>query len=222
MNMFLSPLAVIIGLIIFENFGYPLYGVAHYKIKNAVLFFAIYSYSSYFFQPDLDHFANRPGKGYFPIGKKVTIGLERVIVALCSIIVRRRTAISISHTFTALLSLVASTWNYFWSPYASFFTHRGLPHWPVIGTLTRVYWVYLPFMIAKKITGVSFPLIDEVVKSFHVWDTNHLTLTIALPIIIADIMHSAVDFYESLIKGYSFCPPRIPRGILAKALRITL
>lgn len=35
-------------------------------------------------------------------------------------------------------------WIAFWASYSWWFEHRGLSHWPVVGTLTRLFWLCRP------------------------------------------------------------------------------
>lgn len=39
------------------------------------------------------------------------------------------------------LPVFGRLWVTFWGGYGQFFRHRGLSHWPVLGTLTRAFWL---------------------------------------------------------------------------------
>ena len=41
-------------------------------------------------------------------------------------------------------------WQLFWYPYSRLFAHRGLSHFPVIGTLTRVVYIgIIPYLVMR-------------------------------------------------------------------------
>lgn len=216
-NVILSPLALFIAYFCYK----PQYTTFE-RGESFIFFLVVYIYASYFFQPDLDHPVNRPGKGYFPVGVRMTRWTERLVEATVGVLLPFRFAKKASKVVPWVISSFAQIWNMYWAPYSLLFTHRGLPHWPIVGTLTRVYYLFLPYITLKHFFGIKYEMIDNVINSFHIWTPSNLFFTIALPVFISDIIHSGVDLVESVVKGYNFCPPRIPRGILAKLFRFTI
>lgn len=79
----------------------------------------------------------------------------------------------------------AVVWWYM--PYGYFFKHRGVAHWHIIGTLTRVAWaLWLP-VTWYLLSGYTFPYLPLVypflvsmfvgltlADSLHIWMDNHV------------------------------------------------
>ena len=42
---------------------------------------------------------------------------------------------------------LASLWRLFWLPYGKLSHHRGMSHWPIIGTLIRAVYIIIPIII---------------------------------------------------------------------------
>ena len=57
-------------------------------------------------------------------------------------------------------------WVAYWAAYGSFFTHRGVSHWPIIGTMTRAAYAFwwVPLMFDPMPVSQSF-----VVAMFASW-----------------------------------------------------
>ncbi len=72
-------------------------------------------------------------------------------------------------------------------PYSYLFHHRGISHWPIIGTLTRLLWAALLLWLLCDWAGQPFPGL----QSIHV---NWLFLGIA----VADLTHEALDWLEKM------------------------
>ena len=100
------------------------HGVSSSSILLALISTIFYVWCSYFFQPDLDVRKMRPGMNTFPTGSTL---LNSPIGLLIS----------------PIQKLIAKSWYYLWQPYASIFTHRGITHWPVIGTFIRIAYLKL-------------------------------------------------------------------------------
>jgi uncharacterized metal-binding protein len=183
-----------------------------------------YMWCSRFFQPDLDHDDNRPGKGSFPIGVTPTNALYKFLNTLLSPILGKHYGQKLSHGLTFGPSyLMAKIWNTFWMPYAFILTHRGLSHWPIIGTLTRIWYLYGATYVVMKTLGLPVTELKLMVEGFYFWKgINVYTLYLATPIYLCDLFHSMGDFIESRIKGFSFCPPKVRRGPIAKILRMPI
>ena len=56
---------------------------------------------------------------------------------------------------------LAEIWRLFWWPYARLSKHRGVSHWPIIGTLLRVIYIiiiYFILAIVLSLIGIRVPL----------------------------------------------------------------
>lgn len=165
----------------------------------------IYIFSSNYFQPDLDIMSNRPGMGHFPLGRWVgSFKLGRVLKMFVYPINR--------------------LWYYLWYPYARLLTHRGAGHWPIWGVWIRVWYLMIWFLIFNLIfskININISFIEIWLKSFFPWDKNFGTIYFLLfcfPIYLSDTVHIGVDFYDSYSGSKSFCPPKIPRGLITKTI----
>lgn len=53
-------------------------------------------------------------------------------------------------------------WLMLWYPYARVFKHRGVSHWPIVGTLTRVLYLGVLLTVALMVTGMQMYIEDVV------------------------------------------------------------
>jgi uncharacterized metal-binding protein len=206
-NYFLSPLFFLIVFIVLESRGLTAFGthtVIYGAFPLAIISTCFYLYCSSFFQPDLDVGPKRPGMGYFPFGAwtlKIPAGpfLRAAGYPLNRI------------------------WYAMWTPYSLLLTHRGIGHWPVIGTWVRVGYLYLCLLGSQKLLlsiGLKLKLISTLIlwaKAFYPWSPAFFGMTwivFCFPVYMADIIHILVDYFDSYRKGISFCPPQIPRGYI--------
>ena len=147
----------------------------------------IFIFSSAFFQPDLDLDNKRPGYSSFPLGNKLknTNYGEKI--------------------FFILLPL-NKLWHYLWAPYGFLMTHRGISHYPIVGTLTRIGYLYLIALFINFFIKLDFYLLDLFFsKNFIPNEKNHIQwVIICLPIFLSDIIHFLVDFYDSIKNGTRF------------------
>lgn len=211
-NEKLLPYYFILMSLFLNNF----YGIPYFDKKNmGALFFSflstlIYWFSSNYFQPDLDVRKNRPGMGHFPIGRWTQTW-------------------KIGRFLRYLIYPINRLWYYFWQPYATLLTHRGVGHYPIIGTWIRVGYLWLGLIIFNKILlylSIDFkPLVIFIkyLENFYPWGENFLKIDWVLfcfPIYLTDLVHIGVDFRDSQRAGYSFCPPEIPRGWIIKTIKL--
>lgn len=97
-----------------------------------------------------------------------------------------------------LLGPLGCFWVGYWMSYALAFggfwikhkwmKHRGMSHWPVIGTLTRVFWLIPAIMVVDYVflrTGFSIPI--KVLP-------EHLVI-VMIGLILSDFSHFARDFW---------------------------
>lgn len=75
---------------------------------------------------------------------------------------------------------LAFLWRWFWYPYGRMFTHRGISHVPVIGTLTRLVYFFPAWPVW--------------------WWLGDWTWPVVAGIIIADVLHVAADKIVSGVK----------------------
>lgn len=166
---------------------------------------AVYMYCSAFFQPDLDHPENRPGKHTFPFPSSIkNFGFGQYL-----------------KTFASPINLL---WNILWQPFANLLTHRGISHLPILGLWLRIWYlmgvVFLFEMILTPfgLKGVIPVVFKAWLASFFPWEKGFGSLgfyLLCFPIFISDIFHSLGDYIESYLKGTSYVSQTAKRGYLA-------
>lgn len=208
-NVFLSPLYLLLMfLFLHKIMNIPLFG--HNGWWTGSLFLSamstgFYIFASNYFQPDLDQ-RNLPGMSHFPIGKKIK-------------------KFKFGRFLTWAVYPLNRFWFHLWQPFAKAFTHRGVVHWPIIGVWFRVLYLLCLVWIFQYVLSF-FGLHTQILDFFEVWLKNFFPWTdnfgkisfllLNFPIYLSDTVHIAVDFYDSFKKNQSFCPPRIPRGLIIK------
>lgn len=60
---------------------------------------------------------------------------------------------------------------------------------------------------------------DYWLKNFFIKGNFLSFLILNFPIYTADVAHIAVDYYDSVKRGTSFCPPKIPRGLIYRTYK---
>ena len=160
--------------------------------RGSVVFVAIYYYSSRYFNPDLDQDMLRPGMRTFPIGKKLSKSIPGLGIILWPI---------------------NRAWYYIWHPYGLLMTHRGVSHWPLIGTLTRVLYIFgiihLISIFLDQYTAHSLSLPDL--------RLNEDLIIILSPLILSDTNHFIVDMYDSKRKGNGFTQG-VRKGLIGRVI----
>lgn len=200
------------------------------SLVHFVTFVCAYFLTSYWMSPDLDLHQNRPGQNTFPLrasirkleklGKRVPIvGPVFTILALA---------------LTPIHEVLNVVWRLFWHPFGHLFTHRGMVHWPLIGTQLKIAYAFLGYWLvggALKSLGVvaSVPLVEHGLWSdltgpdgLYGWIlSTPLAMTAWIGAMVADICHTAVDAWDSFKKGSRFVPPEAiaPRGIVWSSWR---
>ena len=164
------------------------------SIQSSLIFFVVFFYCSRFFQPDLDGTPNRPGMSNFPFGQYI------MDFRFLSIKVRN------------IMYPINRVWYFLWEPYAILLTHRGISHWPILGTLTRV--CYLSILLPLFQLELNFLI--EIFTNYN----DGLFYIVALPIYLSDIIHFLVDLWDSVKIGKPFCSRGIPRGLIARILNL--
>lgn len=206
-NVLLSPVyfAIVVFFLHTEHglpFLEPLFSSACFFGFLSTL---IYVYSSHYYQPDLDIHVNRPGMGHFPLGRVTG-------------------AFKYGRFLKWLFYPVNRFWYYLWHPYGRLFTHRGIGHLPVIGVLLRTGYLFLwvlffDFFLKNTPYGFVLDPIRRWLLAFVPGTADFGSLYFFLwcfPVYLSDFFHIAVDYYDSVRKGISFCPPKIPRGMIAQ------
>lgn len=207
-NIYLSPLFITIQYFILKKFS-PFDA----NVSNLIISLFVYIFSSMFFQPDLDQHPNKPGKETFPLGTYLFPIVSGVFASILMIGVKRARRL-----LYCLLWPINRFWFYLWMPYGVLLTHRGISHLPIIGVMTRIYYLKALFYFMN-----FYPVIDfnHFLDNFFFWDLRGSYknfIIFCLPVFVSDFFHILVDFIESKVKGFDFCPPKIPRGWMAKLL----
>ena len=208
-NEMLAPLYfVLVTFVLTRFFQMPLYE----RFFQSAMFYAfcstlVYLFSTNYFQPDLDIMTNRPGMGHFPMGRWVG-------------------AYKFGRFFKWAVYPLNRAWYWLWHPYGRLLTHRGAGHWPILSVWLRVGYLLFFVVILNFILNIIHPslnirFIQDWLVSFFPWSTNFGKLSWILfcfPIYLSDTVHIAVDYYDAVKRGLSFCPPRIPRGLITKTI----
>jgi len=225
-NLYLTPVNYIVVYLLSLNYsvGIKSEWITDPHHATAIFSCLVYIWASRFFQPDLDQHPNRPGKGSFPFGKTVT----NAVIAFFNVILRGAVKRSQSKYLATLsvygpIAPLSLLWFHLWTPYALLLTHRGLSHWPIIGTLSRVGYLHLTLIVIQAVLQTEFPQVELFIKRFYFWKgVSPEFFLLCAPVYISDILHSSGDMVESMVKGYSFCPPAIKGGLISKIIRFRI
>jgi uncharacterized metal-binding protein len=212
-NKLLSPFYFIgIFSYLYFHVKLPMLGKSLLKgsLSLSIISTFIYVWCSYYFQPDLDVRKMRPGINMFPFGSSIMnspIGLM----------------------ILPFQKVLAKGWYYLWHPYALFFTHRGITHWPIVSTYLRIFYLQIWLAIFIKAASVlsltikpivQFNLFLEIFYPASPFFLKPIWIIFCLPVFLVDIFHEIIDFIDSKRKGLSYCPPQIPRGYLANSVEL--
>jgi uncharacterized metal-binding protein len=163
------------------------------NLYRSSLFLVIYAFASAFIQPDLDQSVQRPGKTTFPLGQLKNKKFGEFV-------------------FNILYPL-NRIWYYFWHPYGMLLTHRGISHWPILGTLTRAGYVILVLKSLKVLIpsinvneiinylDLYFPIYDH---KFQLPVFSIFWATYLLPVFVSDFIHFVVDLFDSIRNNTRF------------------
>lgn len=170
---------------------------------DSVIFISVYFYASRYFNPDLDQDMMRPGMSSFPFGKRIA---------------------HLAPLLPTLLWPINRAWYHFWGPYGALLTHRGVSHWPIIGTYTRVFYIgsmlflidYLLLKYGYPSIGVAGVFRDKGFFGLLAQVTSFDFILLISPIILSDINHFIVDAFDSARKGSRFCPYGLKRGLIVR------
>lgn len=196
---------------------------------HIAIFSVSYYLTSFWFSPDLDLRKNRPGHNTFPL---------RPLMKILNLLKRKTPLIGglfglVATAASPIHELLNMAWRAFWHPFGHLFTHRGIVHFPVIGThlklayLFAAYWCVFWFTDLLGIMNPPFISGDFVEDAIgksgfytHVLETP-LLLTALIGASVADICHSAVDYWDSAKKGSKFVPPEAiaPKGFIYSSFR---
>lgn len=208
-NVYLSPIFVLMQYLVLIKSDL----LKEDLVTNIFTSLVIYIFSSMFFQPDLDQHPNKPGKETFPLGTYLFPITSGIISSIFPINTKKAKRI-----LYLILWPINRFWFYLWMPYGLLLTHRGISHLPVIGVLTRIYYLkaLLYFIDISPVNEINSAL-----DNFFFWELNgdyKNFIIFCLPVYLSDFFHILIDFLESKVKGFDFCPPKIPRGWIAKFL----
>lgn len=170
----------------------------NFNIQIAFFGTIVYLFASAFFQPDLDLDYSRPGMTTFPIGFPIK---NRKIKSLLNV----------------LLYPINRIWYYFWHPYGQALTHRGISHYPIIGTFTRFFYIQIFIWIYELLfKAQTINLLNFVYEGF--FSFNKLWIILILPVFISDIIHFLVDYYDSIKNGTRFSSYAHKPGIILQII----
>ena len=95
-------------------------------------------------------------------------------------------------------------------------THRGVSHYPIIGTLTRILYIYLFLLLISYFYPINLSYIELFFsKGFYKNHPHHLAwMILCLPIFISDLIHFLVDFFDSIKNGTKFSSYAHKPGII--------
>lgn len=78
--------------------------------------------------------------------------------------------------------------RFIWLPYSLFFTHRGISHIPIIGTLTRIGYLLILSIIISLIVFRDYRIVEEFAMRYRreiIW--------ILLGMFASDTLHALLD-----------------------------
>ena len=218
-NTFLTPVAISMAAAFFNYRGVSI------SSENWVIFTISYLWCSWLFTPDLDHEENPVGKYTFPFPWK-TRGIIREFFHAIFKLLKPLGIYDFFEIFKKLVftpfDVLRFIWMAYWKPYGLLLTHRGSSHLPIIGAFFRFVYLILPsyFLYSFFFQGKILSYRDlEVMGEWFIpaYGKGSLLIDVILTsVYISDILHSAVDLAESIVKGNKFCSKMNKSGLLAK------
>ena len=210
-----------IGNLAFKLPGTSTPGVEKTSVfAHLVVFFISYFFTSFWFNPDLDLRENRPGKGSFPLKWVIRkVGRAQKKAPFFKFIL-----VPLEIVLTPLHYVLNSFWRNFWHPFGHAFTHRGAVHWPLLGSQLKILYMFLPYWLTASLLGLSgrAPFVVGDLRDslfshgglYYRLLHDPLLITMYVAIMTADIMHTSVDYWDSVRNGTKFVPPPLiaPRG----------
>jgi len=82
-------------------------------------------------------------------------------------------------------ALLGLAWRLLWWPYSKMAKHRGLSHYPLIGTATRVWYIWVIAWLLSMVLHFKLPAPDA-----HFWHAF-------AGLVVADLGHIAADWSNS-------------------------
>jgi hypothetical protein len=223
-NRILSPVIILLYLYI-----YKFYLDIEKPIHHAFISLFVYYFCSRFFQPDLDNTPHRPGKYSFPLSIDFITNLSKVVKFTLKLIGIRINRGKMIEGVLLIIRPISLVWYILWEPYALLFTHRGLSHFPIIGTYTRI--IYLSLILKLIDFGLDLD-VSALLSHAYLWPEgfsflgNSYSFDLKIwiiwfsPIFLGDIIHSLFDLIEAKGKGNSFVPSKAEPGYISKFLKL--
>lgn len=81
--------------------------------------------------------------------------------------------------------MIKLLWRCFWLPYALAHKHRGSSHWPILGTVVRILYVSIPFVITGVYFNIDLSQFPPAVWPFLAWA--------AVGVCVSDVAHIIMD-----------------------------
>lgn len=89
-------------------------------------------------------------------------------------------------------SILGYFWIGYWYAYGYLFKHRGISHVPIIGTLTRVFYL-LPLMGLMWIFGSSI-LPNWFNQNFYAMIVSVKMMSFVIGLALSDLLHEVLDY----------------------------
>jgi uncharacterized metal-binding protein len=223
---FFIPLVFVWVTLLLQGVALPAADEAGGGLAGGLLYLSFfccgYLFSSVWFSPDLDiRSDNKPGKYSFP--------LSFVIKPLNAILPANIKGPLLA-PIIAIHEVMNFAWRLYWKPFGYLFTHRGVIHWPVAGTILKISYVY--FSVFIFVWLLQLPSISSELKAVYLFvqnipsliptlEANDAPVGVFLGIVIGDLVHIAVDWRDTVRNNRaSFVPPPAvaPRGVFYKII----
>lgn len=128
------------------------------------------------------------GSAYYSGIATLPVAFDVVVGALLGIMLSPDLDVdrgNISNYYIRKFSPVAAwIWRAFWWPYAKAFRHRGISHWPVIGTCSRI--LYISVYVA--LFTIVLALFNKSVRLLYSWE-----LPVLVGLMLSDSVHALLD-----------------------------
>lgn len=102
--------------------------------------------------------------------------------------------------------------RFLWYPYVKIFSHRGISHLPIIGTVTRLTYLIsvfllLFFAVFLLVSYLYPPLKDDFTAQFGTFDLkkmllNPFTISFILGLFLSEMIHIFTDLVYSTLKRF--------------------
>jgi uncharacterized metal-binding protein len=115
------------------------------------------------------------------------------------------------HRIMNLNPILGRLWVGFWASYGQVFGHRGISHWPIIGTLTRILWLFRHLILFVVFLALleTANYIDINVDFLNIEPNLYVLGGILIGWIGQDLVHLALD---GILFGFGHTKATVYRG----------